>query len=107
MVSDTGSGDPQVAHACYRLVQESISNVRRHSPGAAVRIEVRGGTGDQGDCYRHELVDADSADIGRRRARTDRHERTSGVGRRVIPSGATPDGAFVVIAWLPWEARTD
>jgi len=34
----------KVAHACYRIVQEGLNNVRKHAPGSKVRIavEVRG-----------------------------------------------------------------
>ncbi|WP_207401096.1 sensor histidine kinase [Actinomadura roseirufa] len=32
---------PAVARTAYRVVQESLTNARKHAPGAAVRVEVR------------------------------------------------------------------
>ncbi|MFC6235635.1 sensor histidine kinase, partial [Leucobacter soli] len=44
-ISDAMACDARVAHAAYRLVQESISNVRRHAPGAPLHLDLRGGPG--------------------------------------------------------------
>lgn len=32
--------DPQLSRACYRLVQEGLTNCAKHAPGAPVRVEV-------------------------------------------------------------------
>jgi signal transduction histidine kinase len=37
--------DPGVGLAAYRIVQEALTNARRHAPGAAVDVEVRYGDG--------------------------------------------------------------
>jgi signal transduction histidine kinase len=37
--------DPGVELAAYRIVQEALTNARRHAPGAAVDVELRYGTG--------------------------------------------------------------
>ena len=37
--------DPSVELAAYRIVQEALSNARRHAPGAAVDVELRYGEG--------------------------------------------------------------
>jgi signal transduction histidine kinase len=38
--------DPGVGLAAYRIVQEALTNARRHAPGAAVDVEVRHGDGE-------------------------------------------------------------
>nr|WP_231747518.1 sensor histidine kinase [Auraticoccus cholistanensis] len=38
---DLGPLPPTVSHAVYRIVQESLTNVGRHAPGAAARVELR------------------------------------------------------------------
>ncbi|MEB4616521.1 sensor histidine kinase, partial [Leucobacter sp. M11] len=42
-VSDEAGCDRRVAHATYRIVQEALSNSRKHAPGCAVELTVRGG----------------------------------------------------------------
>ncbi len=37
--------DPGVELAAYRIVQEALTNARRHAPGAAVDVELRYGAG--------------------------------------------------------------
>jgi signal transduction histidine kinase len=37
---DTGQAPPMVARAAYRVVQESLTNVAKHAPGAAVTVRV-------------------------------------------------------------------
>jgi signal transduction histidine kinase len=38
---DPGSAAPAVRRALYRVVQESLTNVHKHAPGCAVRVEIR------------------------------------------------------------------
>jgi signal transduction histidine kinase len=37
--------DPSVELAAYRIVQEALTNARRHAPGTAVDVELRYGEG--------------------------------------------------------------
>ncbi|WP_175409018.1 histidine kinase [Streptomyces sp. TRM64462] len=39
-VPDAADCPPQVQHTAYRVVQEALANVRRHAPGAEVRVNV-------------------------------------------------------------------
>ncbi|MFC4565299.1 sensor histidine kinase [Nocardiopsis mangrovi] len=44
---DPGGVAPHVARAVHRIVQEALTNVRKHAPGAATRVDLR---------YRHDGV---------------------------------------------------
>jgi signal transduction histidine kinase len=99
----------QVAHACYRIVQEGLSNVRKHAPNAQVRI-----TCELTDRQVHVVVinSADQADHdGPETPRAASHagggyglagirERVTLAGGR-LDVGPTPDGGFALVAWLP------
>ncbi|WP_374009880.1 sensor histidine kinase [Leifsonia sp. LS-T14] len=106
LVSDAATCHPQVAHACYRLVQESISNVRRHAPGQAIRVEVRGGpeTGVTVTSTNWMTLGARPTSIGGGHGLTGMSERVGLVGGS-FQAGPTADGAFAIIAWLPWTPR--
>jgi signal transduction histidine kinase len=41
--ADVGELRPQVQRTVYRIVQEALTNARKHAPGAAVDVLVRGG----------------------------------------------------------------
>ena len=101
--------DPGVELAAYRIVQEALTNARRHAPGAAVDVELRYGddalwlrvrdngpgppgqpAGGNGHSGGHGL-------LGMR-------ERANAVGGSLV-TGPAPGGGFFVAAVLP--ARTD
>lgn len=42
-LSEADEADPALARAVYRIVQELLTNARRHAPGAPVRLLVHGG----------------------------------------------------------------
>ncbi|MBO1754772.1 sensor histidine kinase [Allobranchiibius sp. CTAmp26] len=42
-VDQAATLDPRISHSAYRIVQELLTNARRHAPGTPVRLEVRGG----------------------------------------------------------------
>lgn len=105
LVGDLETCSPEVSHVCYRLIQESLSNARRHAPNAPVRLSLRGGPetglslevvssaatappGAEGHTGGLGLVGMD--------------ERTAGLGGW-FSAGALPDGTFRVQAWLPWS----
>jgi Signal transduction histidine kinase len=106
ILTDPASCDPEVAHACYRLVQESISNVRRHGSGATLFVEVRGGP-ETGLTIRatNWLLPAErgSSSSGGH-GLTGMSERAALVGG-TFQAGPTPEGSFSVVAWLPWKRR--
>lgn len=45
-LSEAEQADPTLARAVYRIVQELLTNARRHAPGAPVRLLVQGGPGE-------------------------------------------------------------
>jgi signal transduction histidine kinase len=101
--------DPGVELAAYRIVQEALTNARRHAPGAAVDVEVRytdaalylrvrdNGPGPQPD--KDSAVFGGHGLLGMR-------ERAAAVGGR-LRTGAAPGGGFLVEAMLPAKAEQD
>ncbi|HKE75102.1 MAG TPA: sensor histidine kinase [Acidimicrobiales bacterium] len=96
--------DPGVELTAYRIVQEALTNARRHAPGAAVDIELD---------YRPDALVLRVRDNGLGSgigaapgARAAGHglegmrERTAMLGGR-IATGLQPDGGFAVSAVLP------
>jgi len=94
-----------ISRHAYRVVQESLTNARKHAPGAPVRIEVGGTSGGM----LQVRVSNPVADL----AGTDRSgggfgllgvtERAESVGGTA--SHGLQDGQFVVEVGLPWEER--
>jgi signal transduction histidine kinase len=112
--SRTGSATVQgtVARHAYRLVQEGLTNARKHAPELPVRVRLSGSapTGEAGGApgLHIEIINtvpaatvaspipgAGSGLIGLR-------ERVRLAGGR-LEHGPTPDGHFRLYAWLPWR----
>ncbi|KOX18716.1 histidine kinase [Saccharothrix sp. NRRL B-16348] len=92
--------DPGVELAAYRIVQEALTNARRHAPGAAVDVELH---------YTEEALRLRIRDNGpgpRAAAPSGGHgltgmrERAAAVGGR-LHTGTTAVGGFLVEASLP------
>jgi signal transduction histidine kinase len=108
--------DPGVELAAYRIVQEALTNARRHAPGAAVDVELRyaddglhlrirdNGPGPQpasppdGAAPAGELPGSHGL-LGMR-------ERATAVGGK-LRTGLAPGGGFLVEATLPAKAEQD
>jgi signal transduction histidine kinase len=100
-----GPLDPGVELAAYRIVQEALTNARRHAPGAAVDVEVRYG----GDTLRLRVRDNGPGPVGGATAADPAghgllgmRERAFSVGGALY-TGAAPGGGFLVEAVLPAE----
>jgi signal transduction histidine kinase len=97
--------DPGVGLAAYRIVQEALTNARRHAPGAAVDVEVRYGPGEL------RLVIRDNGPGPQQTAPAGGHgllgmrERAAAVGGD-LRAGATTVGGFLVEARLPGTCET-
>jgi signal transduction histidine kinase len=97
--------DPGVGLAAYRIVQEALTNARRHAPGAAVDVELRYGDGEL------RLVIRDNGPGPQRTAPAGGHglhgmrERAAAVGGE-LRAGAATVGGFLVEARLPGAGET-
>jgi len=93
----------QMGRHAYRIVQEALTNARKHAPGAPVRVEI------SGCAQRGLIVEIDNALApggaipGAGAGLAGLRERVQLVGGR-IEHGPTPSGEFRLKAWLPWHA---
>ncbi|MFI6997412.1 sensor histidine kinase [Nocardia sp. NPDC050175] len=106
-ITDTTTADLPAtsARTAYRIAQEGLTNARKHSPGAAVRVRIDGGPG-------QDLI----VDVGNSAPRrpgfalpssgygllglTERAELVGGT----LDYGPDPTGGFRLRAVLPWPA---
>jgi signal transduction histidine kinase len=96
----TGSPPDGLARTAYRVVQEGLTNARRHAPGATVTIVLGGQTGDGLSlALANPLTTSGHADdpgLGL----TGLAERVALAGGRI--TAGSRDGAFRLRVWLPW-----
>jgi signal transduction histidine kinase len=94
--------DPGVELAAYRIVQEALTNARRHARGAAVDVELHYGDHTIGLRVRDNGPGpaADKSPEGH--GLTGMRERAVAVGGR-LRTGPAPGGGFLVEATLPGE----
>jgi signal transduction histidine kinase len=102
-VADTTSVPPATGRTVYRIVQEGITNVRKHAPGAALQIRSTGGpeagiTVRLANALGHLPSGAPGAGLGLIGLR----ERAELRGGRL--DQRTEGRTFVLEAWLPWTA---
>lgn len=105
---DGAQGVPRsLGRNAYRVVQEGLTNARKHAGGARTDVAV---TGTPGDGLTVEV--ANVAPVGRGTGPAlpgagtgivGLAERTTLAGGR-LEHGHTADGGFVLRAWMPWEA---
>ncbi|HWF54312.1 MAG TPA: sensor histidine kinase [Solirubrobacteraceae bacterium] len=91
--------DPGVELAAYRIVQEALTNARRHAPGAAVDVELRYGS----EALSLRIRDNGPGPVAAAatgHGLTGMRERALAVGGR-LHTGPTPAGGFIVEATLP------
>jgi len=95
-----------VATAVFRVVQEALTNARRHAPGAAVRVTVATAPGE----VRVRVSDGGAAagavpqdGIGTGTGLVGLRERATLLGG-TLDAGPDGSGGFAVEAWLPWDA---
>jgi signal transduction histidine kinase len=101
---------PATSRAAFRVVQESLTNARRHAPGSVVAISLTGQPGDRLDIVVTNPKSTPSRSPSA--AAFPRHGNGTGLGlvglrERVELAGGelvVDDGAneFRVFAWLPW-----
>jgi signal transduction histidine kinase len=88
----------------YRIVQETLTNARKHAPGAPVTVSVSGAAGDGLTITAANALSRTSAGTipGAGAGLVGLAERTHLAGGR-IAHGPTAGGEFRVEAWLPWQ----
>lgn len=98
---------PSVSRTAYRVVQEALTNARKHAAGAQVHLQLnRTSTGELHVWLRNQLTSTRRSGIpGARTGLVGLAERVSLAGGR-LDHGARrgPDGdvAFHLEAWMPW-----
>jgi signal transduction histidine kinase len=104
----SGPIDPGVELVAFRIVQEALTNIRRHAPGCAVDVELAFGEGD----LRVRVRDNGPGVPMGTHAPATRHgllgmrERAAAVGGS-FHAGSPLGGGFVVEAVLPCTVETD
>jgi signal transduction histidine kinase len=94
--------DPGVELAAYRIVQEALTNARRHAPGAAVDVELR---------YTSDALRLRIRDNGPGSSRKPDGHGLAGMRERAaaaggdLRTGAAPGGGFLIEATLPAKAE--
>jgi signal transduction histidine kinase len=93
-----------VSRAAYRIVQEGLTNVLRHAPGAACRLEVRAAGSD----LELRLLNTGSGTVagasGGGRGLRGLRERAGDL-RGAVRAGADDDGRWELVVRLPVHAR--
>ena len=106
-VPDLASAPPATGRNAYRVVQEALTNVRKHAPGTVASLRVEGGPGTgltievrnpppAGGEHAVPLPSAGTGLVGLL-------ERIS-LGGGHLEHGWTTDGEFRLLATLPWPA---
>ncbi|GAA4784107.1 histidine kinase [Actinomycetospora chlora] len=93
-----------LGRTAYRIVQEGLTNARKHAPGETVHVSVGGTAGGELRVeVRNPLPMRRAVPDGRGTGLVGLGERAASVGGW-LEHGVTPDGQFHVIAELPWPA---
>ncbi len=92
---------PVVGRTTYRVVQEALTNARKHAPGAPVSVRLAGGPGDGVEIeVRNRVSVADAALLGSGTGLVGLTERVSLAGGRLDHRRTAEE--FRLSAWLPW-----
>lgn len=96
-----------VGRTAYRIVQEGLTNVRKHAPGAEVNVAVAGGPGRGLTVEVRNGAPQASPKVvrpkGQGQGLVGLAERAALAGGR-LEHGPTASGGFRLAAWLPWPA---
>lgn len=122
-VADADDAPPALTRAVYRVVQEALTNVMKHAPGARAEVDVRARPGEGVRLTVRNALTRDLDPYADLRRPGDPGATSGGTG---IPGGGAgivgmrerceavggtfragvDDGRFVVTAHLPWERPT-
>ncbi|MBB5111857.1 sensor histidine kinase [Micromonospora echinospora] len=96
-----------IGRSAYRIVQEGLTNARKHAPGAVVTVRLAGGPGDGlvVEISNPWPVGSPATAIpGAGTGLVGIAERVTLAGGR-LEHGRDADGTFRLTAWLPWAAQ--
>ncbi|MFF1820971.1 sensor histidine kinase [Kribbella sp. NPDC058245] len=93
-----------IGRHAYRIVQEGLTNARKHAPHQPVRLTVSGGPGDGLTVELVNRLEPGAGGPGSRVGLIGLTERAALAGGR-IEYGSTAEGDFRLAAWLPWTLR--
>ncbi|BCL15920.1 sensor histidine kinase [Micromonospora sagamiensis] len=105
-VDRAGEVPPAVGRSAYRIVQEGLTNARKHAPGAAISVDLAGGPGEGLTVEirnRWPLGERPDPQIpGTGTGLVGIAERVHLAGGR-LTHGRDTSGDFRLAAWLPWQ----
>ncbi|MEH0980924.1 sensor histidine kinase [Micromonospora sp. CPCC 205556] len=103
LVVEPGTVPAAVARSAYRIVQEGLTNARKHAPGALVSVGLAGGPGEglAVEIRNPWPVGEGSTIPGAGTGLVGVAERVSLAGGR-LEHGRDARGDFRLAAWLPW-----
>lgn len=90
-----------IGRHAYRIVQESLTNARKHAVAAPVRITISGNPTDGVTVVVSNPLTSDSGLPGSGLGLVGLRERAQMTGGRLV--AGVDNGRFVVRAWLPWQ----
>jgi len=100
----TGVPPDTAGRTAYRVVQEALTNARKHAPGATVSIAVTGSAGTGLTVVVENGAPERAGEAGEPgQGLTGLAERVGLAGGR-LDHGPTPGSGWRVEAWLPWPA---
>ncbi|SDZ16638.1 Signal transduction histidine kinase [Micromonospora pattaloongensis] len=104
-VADPAATPAAIGRSTYRIVQEGLTNARKHAPGAAVTVTVEGapGAGLAIEVRNRRPVGPPPEIPGAGTGLIGLAERTTLAGGR-LEHGRTESGDYRLGAWLPWSA---
>ncbi|ANP56478.1 histidine kinase [Streptomyces griseochromogenes] len=102
-VADPAAVPASVGRTAYRIAQETLTNARKHAPGAEVTVQVCGAPGaGLTITVRNPAPASDVPPVpGSGQGLIGLTERATLAGGR-LEHGPTADGGFEVRGWLPW-----
>jgi signal transduction histidine kinase len=102
-VTDPATVPASTGRTAYRIAQETLTNARKHAPGAEVAVSVTGAPGDGLTVtVRNAPPDGAVPPVpGSGQGLIGLAERAALAGG-TLTHGRTADGGFEVRAWLPW-----
>jgi signal transduction histidine kinase len=103
LTTDVEGDVPELAgRTAYRIVQEALTNARKHAPGAAVTVAVSGNPGDGLTLViRNPLGFASSGTPGSGLGLVGLRERAALAGGRL--DAGREMSSWVIRGWIPWE----